>query len=49
AALLDVRGSLGFVIDDTGSMGPEIDGVRSTVNRIVEFVSGNPYLTRDNY
>jgi len=37
---MDVRGTLGFVIDDTGSMGPEIAGVRSSVNQIVSRVAG---------
>ena len=38
--LMDVRGTLGFVIDDTGSMGPEIAGVRSSVSQIVGRVAG---------
>lgn len=49
AALLDVRGTFGFVIDDTGSMGPEISGVKSTVSRIVNFVSTNPQFSPDDY
>lgn len=49
AALLDVRGSLGFVIDDTGSMGPEIDGVRNTVSRVVDVVTSIPDLAPDDY
>lgn len=34
------NGSLGVVIDDTGSMGPEISGVRSQVAQIVSRVRG---------
>lgn len=32
---MDVRATLGFVIDNTGSMGTEIDGVKSAVGQIV--------------
>lgn len=38
AALLDVQGTVGFVIDDTGSMGEEIGGVQQIVTFIVEFL-----------
>jgi von Willebrand factor A domain-containing protein 7 len=49
AALLDLRGTAGFVIDDTGSMGPEISGVKSVVSQIVSALSGSPDLEPDNW
>ncbi|MBJ6982030.1 hypothetical protein [Luteimonas sp. MC1572] len=49
AALLDVRGTLGFVVDDTGSMGSSITGVVGTINQIVTEVDANPELSPDNY
>lgn len=49
AALLDVRGTLGFVIDDTGSMGSTINGVRGAINRIVGQVSSDPEKAPENY
>jgi MYXO-CTERM domain-containing protein len=39
-AYMDVGGSLGFVIDDTGSMGEEIAGVIQAVSDIVALVAG---------
>lgn len=48
-ALLDVNGSFGFVIDDTGSMGPEIAGVRNVVTRIVNTVSNTPTIKPTDY
>lgn len=39
-AYMDVRGTLGFVVDDTGSMGTDIAGVRSSVQQIVNSVAG---------
>lgn len=43
-AFLDVRGAVGFVVDDTGSMGGVIAGVKSSIRAIVESVrtSSNP-------
>lgn len=35
-ALMDIRGTLGFVIDTTGSMENDIDDVKSAVRRIIE-------------
>lgn len=49
AALLDVRGTLGFVVDDTGSMGSSIAGVAGTISQMVGEVSANPDLAPDNY
>lgn len=49
ASLFDLRGSLGFVIDDTGSMGPEIAGVRNTVSRVVDVLNSRPELEPDDY
>ena len=40
--LMGVGGTLGFVIDTTGSMGSEIDGVSASVRRIISQVSGLP-------
>lgn len=49
SALLDLKGTIGFVIDDTGSMGEEIDGVKSTIARIVAAVEADPSIKPDNY
>jgi uncharacterized repeat protein (TIGR01451 family) len=48
-ALLDLNGALGFIIDDTGSMGPSIDGVKTAVAKIVEEVRENPDSQPDSY
>lgn len=47
-AFMDIRGTLGFVIDDTGSMGPEIAGVKSSVVQIINRVAGTDDAP-DNY
>ena len=47
-ALMDIRGTLGFVIDDTGSMGSTIAGVKSAVGQIVTSVQ-DPKKQPDNY
>lgn len=49
AALLDVKGTLGFVVDDTGSMGSSINGVVGAINQIVDATSSNPELQPNNY
>jgi flagellar hook capping protein FlgD len=49
AAFLDVRGTLAFIVDDTGSMGEEIDGVKSVINQIIAIVSTDPDLRPDEY
>lgn len=49
AALLDLRGSVGFVIDDTGSMGPEIGGVANLVERILALTNIDPFSAPENY
>jgi len=49
AALLDVRGTLGYVIDDTGSMGSSIAGVKSVIAQMLNVVSGSPEREPDNY
>jgi von Willebrand factor A domain-containing protein 7 len=41
-ALMDARGTLGFVIDDTGSMGGVISSVKTVVSQIVAAVSTDP-------
>lgn len=48
-ALLDLKGTLGFVVDDTGSMGPSIAGVKNMITRIVNEVKANPDRQPDNY
>jgi len=47
--LLNVRGSLGFVIDDTGSMGPTLSGVKSAVAQIVNKVELLPFVRPEEY
>lgn len=47
--LLNVRGSLGFVIDDTASMGPTLDGVKNSVASIVNRVDDIPLVSPDEY
>ncbi len=47
-AFMDIHGTLGFVIDDTGSMGTEISGVRTSVNQIIASVAGTDDKP-DNY
>ncbi|TZF89755.1 HET-C-related protein [Cognatilysobacter lacus] len=49
AALLDVKGTLGFVVDDTGSMGSSIAGVSGTINQMVAEISADPERAPDNY
>lgn len=49
AALLDVRGTLAFVVDDSGSMGSTIAGVSGTINQIVGQVSSDPENAPENY
>jgi von Willebrand factor A domain-containing protein 7 len=48
-ALLDVRGTTAFIIDDTGSMGGTIDGVKSIVGTIVTTLNSDPDLTPTNW
>lgn len=48
-ALLDVRGTTAFIIDDTGSMGGTIDGVKSIVGTIVNTLNDDPDLTPTNW
>lgn len=47
-AFMDIRGTLGFVVDDTGSMGADIAGVQSSVQQIVNAVAGTENAP-DNY
>ena len=49
AALLDIKGTLGFVVDDTGSMGSSIRGVVSTIDRIISITDISPVVRPDNY
>lgn len=48
-AFMDIKGSLGFVIDDTGSMGRVISGVKNQVSRLVNLVSDDPEKAPDKY
>jgi hypothetical protein len=48
-ALLDVRGTTAFIIDDTGSMGGAIAGVQSAVSQIVTTLNADPDLRPTNW
>jgi hypothetical protein len=41
-AFMGLKGTLAIVIDTTGSMGPEIAGVRQIVSRVIEFYRERP-------
>lgn len=47
--LLNVNGTLGFVIDDTGSMSPTLAGVKNSVTRIVNRVKDLLEASPDEY
>jgi hypothetical protein len=47
--ILNSRASLGFVVDDTGSMGPTINGVKNAIARVIERVESTPYATPEEY
>lgn len=47
--ILNSRATLGFVIDDTGSMGPSIAGVKQAITRVIEKVESLPYVTPEEY
>jgi uncharacterized repeat protein (TIGR01451 family) len=47
-AFMDIRGTRGFVIDDTCSMGPDIAGVRSSVQQIINRLAGTKFAP-DSY
>jgi hypothetical protein len=49
SALLDLKGTIGFVIDDTGSMGEEISGVKSVITAIVNVLKLFPLTTPENW
>ncbi|MBB4594642.1 pre-peptidase C-terminal domain-containing protein [Xanthomonas cannabis] len=49
AALFDVKGSLGFLIDTTTSMSPSIAGVTSTVEKIIADVQQDNNIAPDSY
>jgi len=49
AALFDVKGTIGFVIDDTGSMGSTINGVKTLVGFIVHTINVLPSQRPDNW
>ena len=48
-ALLDARGTVAFIIDDTGSMGGAIDGVKGVVAGIVAAQISDPDLKPTNW
>jgi hypothetical protein len=48
-ALLDVRGTTAFIIDDTGSMGSAIAGVKSITSQIVTTLDADPDLQPTNW
>lgn len=43
--ILNSRASLGFIVDDTGSMGPTINDVKNAIARVIESVESTPYAT----
>lgn len=47
--ILNSRATLGFVIDDTGSMGPSIAGVKQAIANIIAKVESTPYATPEEY
>jgi hypothetical protein len=49
AEFMDSMGTLGFVIDDTGSMGTEIDGVKNIVANLVSAVQSDPDVSYTNF
>lgn len=49
SALLDVRGTCAFVIDDTGSMGTEIAGVKQMVTSLVNSLASDPQKAPTNW
>lgn len=49
SALLDVRGTCAFVIDDTGSMGTEIAGVKQMVTSLVNSLAADPAKAPTNW
>ena len=49
SALFGASGTLGFVIDDTGSMAPEIAGVKIVVEGIVSIANLFPFTMPTNY
>lgn len=49
AEFMDSMGTFGFVIDDTGSMGTEIDGVKNIVANLVSAVQSDPDISYTNF
>jgi hypothetical protein len=49
ASLLDVRGGLAFVLDNTGSMGSSLNGVKGAVSAMVAEASADPARAPDKY
>ena len=47
--ILNSRATLGFVIDDTSSMGPSIKGVKQAIAKIIAKVESIPYVTPEEY
>lgn len=47
--ILNSQATLGFVIDDTGSMGPTISGVKNAIARVIETVQNTSYVTPEEY
>ena len=48
-SLLDHHGSLGFVVDDTESMSPTINGVKKVIAKIVQDVKDDPSRKPEGY
>lgn len=49
AEFMDSIGTFGFVIDDTGSMGTEIDGVKNIVVNLVSAIQADPEISYTNF
>lgn len=49
SALMDVKGSIGFVVDTTGSMGSVINGVKAIANGLVSALNLVPSLRPDRW
>jgi len=49
SALFDVKGSIGFVVDTTGSMGSVINGVKAIANGLVSVINLIPSLRPDRW
>jgi hypothetical protein len=49
AEFMDAYGTLGFVVDDTGSMGTEISQVQNIVTNVLQLAQSDPDISPTNY